>query len=62
MVDVTTLKMARKPVKLQKEHLAGCAGEGKKNKENYEKRKGRFKDNTQYHHVRKKVSRVESVR
>jgi len=26
---VTTLKMARKPVKLQKENPAGCAGEGK---------------------------------
>ena len=29
VVDVTTLKMARKPVKLQKENPAGCAGEGK---------------------------------
>ena len=29
VVDVTTLKMARKPMKLQKENLAGCAGEGK---------------------------------
>ena len=28
VVDVTTLKMARKPVKLQKESPAGCAGEG----------------------------------
>jgi len=27
--DITTLKMARKPVKLQKENPAGCAGEGK---------------------------------
>jgi len=29
MVDVTTLKMARKPEKLQKESSAGCTGEGK---------------------------------
>ena len=29
MVDVTTSKMARKPVKLQKENPAGNAGEGK---------------------------------
>ena len=34
MVDVTTLKMARKPVKLQKENSGGCAGEGKQNKGN----------------------------
>ena len=34
MVDVTTLKMARKPVKLQKENLAGCTGEGKQSKGN----------------------------
>ena len=27
--SVTTLKMARKPVKLQKENPAGCAGDGK---------------------------------
>ena len=26
MVDVTTLNMARKPVNLQKENPAGCAG------------------------------------
>ena len=44
VVDVTTLKMARKPVKLQKENPAGCAGEGKQSKGNMEKRKGRFKD------------------
>ena len=29
VVDVTTLKMRRKPLKLQKESPAGCAGEGK---------------------------------
>ena len=46
--DVTTLKMARKPVKLQKENPAWCAGEGKQSKLNQEKRKGRFKDNRQY--------------
>ena len=34
MVDVTTLKMARKPEKLQKESTAGCAGEGKQSKGN----------------------------
>ena len=32
VVDVKALKMARKPVKLQKESPAGCAGEGKQNK------------------------------
>ena len=41
-VDVTTLKMARKPVKLQKENQAGCAGEGKQNEGNQEKRKERY--------------------
>ena len=30
LFDVTTLKMARKPVKLQKENPARCAGEGKR--------------------------------
>ena len=34
VVDVTTLKMARKPVKLQKESPAGCAGEDKQSKGN----------------------------
>ena len=29
VVDVNNLKMARKPVKLQKESPAGCAEEGK---------------------------------
>ena len=58
VVDVTTLKMARKLVKLQKENPAGYAGEGKQNKENQEKRKGRYKDNLQYHYVRNKVSQV----
>ena len=47
VVDVTTLKMAMKPVNLQKENLAGCAGEGKQNKGNQYKRIGRFKDNQQ---------------
>ena len=42
VVDVTTFKMARKPVKLQKENPAGCAGEGKPSKGNWEKRKGRL--------------------
>ena len=41
---LTTLKMARKAVKIQKECSAGCAGEGKQSKGNYKKRKGRFKD------------------
>jgi len=34
VVDVTTLEMARKPVKLQKENPAVCAGEGKQSKGN----------------------------
>ena len=41
---ITTLKMTRKPVKLQKESTAGCAREGKQSKGNWENRKGRFKD------------------
>ena len=49
--------MVRKPVKLQKENPAGCAGEGKHSKGKQEKRKGWFKDNRQYHYVRKKVSK-----
>ena len=64
-VDVTTLKMARKPVKLQKESPVGCTREGKQSKGNYEnmrRRKDRLKINRQLHFVRKKVSRVDSVR
>ena len=38
-VDVKTLKMARKSVKLQKENPAGYAGEGKQSKGKYYKRK-----------------------
>ena len=33
LFDVITLKMARKPVQLQKKNLAGCAGEDKQSKE-----------------------------
>ena len=44
VVDVNNLKNGRKPVKLQKESPARCAGEGKQSKGNYEKRRGRFKD------------------
>ena len=52
-------------MKLQKEDTAGCAGEGKQSKGNYEnmrRRKDRLKINRQLHFVRKKVSRVDSVR
>ena len=45
LFDVTTLKIARKPVKLQKENPAGCAGEGKQSKGIKEKIKVRIKDN-----------------
>ena len=34
VVDVSNLKNGRKPVKLQKESPAGCAGEGKQSKGN----------------------------
>ena len=34
VVDVTTFKIARKPVKLQKESPAGCAEEGEQSKGN----------------------------
>ena len=37
--DVTTLKRARKPVKLQNKSPAGCAGEGKQSKGNIEEEK-----------------------
>ena len=47
VVDITILKMASKPVKLQKENPAGYAEEGKQSKRNQEKRKGRFKDKRQ---------------
>ena len=47
LFHVTALKMVRKPVKLQKENPAGFVGEGKQSKGNWEKRKGRFKDNRQ---------------
>ena len=44
VVELTTLKMASKPMKLQNESPAGCTGEGKQSKGKKEKRKGRFKD------------------
>ena len=59
VVDVTTLKMARKPVKLQEENPVEWAGEIKQSKGSKEKRKGRFKDNGRWHFVRK--ARIESV-
>ena len=34
VVDVNNVKNGRKPVKLQKESPAGCAGEGKQSKGN----------------------------
>ena len=34
VVDVNNLKDGRKPVKLQKDCPAGCAGEGRQSKEN----------------------------
>ena len=34
VVDVDNLKNGKKPVKLQKESPAGCAGEGKQSKGN----------------------------
>ena len=34
VVDVNNLKNGRRPVKLQKESPAGCAGEDKQNKAN----------------------------
>ena len=37
--DVTTLKIVKKAMKLQKENPAGCAGEGKNSKGKKEKRK-----------------------
>ena len=33
-INVTKIKMARKPVKQQKENPAGCPGEGKQSKGN----------------------------
>ena len=62
MVDVTTLKIARKPVELQKENPAGCAGEGNRVKEIRRREKNCLKITDNKHHVRKKVFRVASVR
>ena len=59
--DVTTLKLARKPVKLYEENPAGCAGKGKQSKGKQEKRKGRLKDNGQQIYVRKRSSSKEIV-
>ena len=44
VVDVNNLKNGRKPVKLQRENPAGCAGEGKQSKGNIgeEKKEGLF--------------------
>ena len=39
MVDVTTSKMAKKPVKLQNENQAAWAGDGKQSKGNQKERK-----------------------
>ena len=39
LFDVTTLKMARTPVKLQKENRAGCAGKVNRVKENRRREK-----------------------
>ena len=54
---LVTLKIARKPVKLQRISPAGCAGEGKQSKGNEDKKKERFKDNRQPLFVRKRVCR-----
>ena len=62
MVDVTTLKMGRKPVKLQIENSAGCAGEGKQSKGNRRRENDGLKITDNKHYVRKKVSRFESMR
>ena len=57
------LKMARKPVKLQEENTAGCAGEGKQSiKEIGRRGKYSLKINRQPLFLRKKVSRAVSVR
>ena len=59
---LTTLKNGRKPVKLQKESPAGCAGEGKQSKKNRRRGKDVLKINRQQLFVRKKVSRDVSAR
>ena len=38
--DDTTIRMVRKPVKKQKEHPAGCAGEGKQSRGNIGEKDG----------------------
>ena len=60
VVDVNNLKNDRKPVKLQRKVQQDVLGKVNRVKEI--RRKGRFKYNRQYHYVKKKVSRVESLR
>ena len=63
VVDDNNLTNGRKPVKLQKESPAGCAGEGKQSNGNYRRRgKDGLKINRQPLFLRKKVSRAVSVR
>ena len=45
-MDITTLRMARKPVKSQKENPAGCAGEGVKTNKRREKDGSKITDNS----------------
>ena len=49
MVDVKNLKNGRKPVKLQKESLAGCAGKVNRVKEIRRRGKDGLKINRQQH-------------
>ena len=62
VVDLNNLKNSRKLVKLQKESPAGCAGKVNREKEIRRRGKDGLKINRQQHFVRKKVSRVVSVR
>ena len=54
--DVTTLKMARKPVKLQRKGQQDALGKVKRVKEIRRREKDGFKINRQQHFVRKKVN------
>ena len=62
VVDVTTLKMARKPVKLQKKIQQDALREVNRMKEISRREKDCLKITDNKHCVRKKVSRVASVR
>ena len=62
VVDVTTLKMARKPVKIQRKIQQNALENLNRIKEIRRREKNGLNITNNKHYVRKKVSRVVSVR